>query len=359
MRSLRLFVPVLALVACGGSDPSTSDSGAPPGDGGNPDSAVGACTSATVPTVLASNVQGAFSLSIVGNDVYWIDSSLGAGSILKTGLVQHVRTDGTGASTVVTPTAVLHGATAIGDDLFYFQEDDPQGSAIHMYRAPRSGGTGVMLGTATYPNFGVALISASLSFGVFAKRAADVLVSDGHEISRVSTADGNKTVIASGEIMWPRLVGATVFYTDLSGKLFSVSPDAVSPSATQLGTATCGTLQDHWMSAYGGGFMCGEMFGLDKVDATGTNKSHVVYTLKESNPYSLNPSPIDGTTFYGFPAGKGVPVFKMDVSGAATPVVCDMALTREVAMSATDLVWLEERHGAGSTIIHTLERIAR
>jgi hypothetical protein len=274
--------------------------------------------------------------------------------------------------TVVTPTAVLFGATANGDDIFYFQEDNSSSSMVHLYRAPRAGGSGAQLGTATYNGFGAALIGASVSFGVFARRGTDIFISDGKEISRVSTVDGAKTVIAntaSSGIVWPSLVGSTIFYTQLDGQIFSTSPDATMPSATRVGTSTCGMVRSLWSAAYANGFVCGELFGIDKVNAAGSMKSHLIYTLMDKDPMGFNPSPVDGTTFYAFPRSTTthsgvltkVPLLKMDAdTGSATAIACDVGFPREVAMSSTDLVWLEEKKTMNtSPVEHALKRMAR
>jgi hypothetical protein len=282
-----------------------------------------------------------------------------------------VKLDGSGSSTVVEAPmgTLMYGVTAIGSDVYYFQEDDPQGtmgSKLHMYKTSLAGGAGTQVGTGTFPGFdvnvlggGYAGIMAGQALGIFAQRGTDVFVADGAEISRVSSA-GVKTVIATSMngIMWPTLVGSTIFYKDTTGAVFSLSPDAMSPGSTRVGTANCGMAGTFWMSSYAGGFLCGELFGIDKLDQAGVNKTHVIYTLMDKSPMQFNPSSVDGTTYYALPKQPSA-IYKLDVSSnTLTAVTCNAGYVIDYELTATDLVYVEMSNNGGNAML-SLKRLAR
>jgi hypothetical protein len=329
----------------------------------------GACTATAMASVIVPSFTG-YSLSIVGDDAYWVEP----GAKL-TGSIRHMKLDGSGDAILVTAPmgSLIYGATAVGSDLYYFQEDDPSGSAVHMYKTSRAtGGVGTQVGMGTFPGFDVNVIGGgvfgldvSRSQGVFAVRGTDVFVSDGAELSRVSLTSGTKTAIAkpmmNGGILFPALVGSTVFYKELDGTIYSVSADAAMPSGTVLGTAKCGMVRSFWMSASSNGFACGELFGIDKIDPTGTMKSHVINTLSDKNQTEFNPSAFDGTTYYALPkeGTKSYPIYKIDfATNAITPVVCDVRAVYDARVTPTDLVYIEIRGDASNGQI-SLRRVAR
>ena len=180
--------------------------------------------------------------------------------------------------------------------------------------------------------------------------------------------DGTRTVIADGstaQIFYPSLIGSDIVYTALDGAggdLYSVPASATTPSGTRVGTQTCGSTTAQWASAWSGGWICGRVFGLDAVDATGANKTSF-YDTKPTDSF-YNPSPIDGTTFYAFGDGTGSanpvrPLLKMDTQtpNAGTSVLClDGGAKWNARISTTDLIW-EEADSSGS--VRTLRRIAR
>ena len=319
--------------------------------------ATGACSSTSVSNTILASFSG-YSLSVVGQDAYYVDPNANMGR----GDIRHVMLDGTGDAPIVdSPTGIIFGVTAVGANLFYFLSDDAQ--EVHMFQSPRAtGGVGTQLGTGTFDGFsvnilggGYAGIMVGQTFGVFAQSGTDVFVHDGTEISRVSTVSGTKTVIAadpgtSGGLLWPALVGNTVFYKDGTGVIYSVAADATAASGLPLGTATCGSGRTMWMSSYTGGFLCGELFGIDKVDPTGTTKSHVIYTLMDKNPTQFNPSQVDGTTYYALPkdATMMFPIYKLDVASTAlTPFVCAVGSVIDYKLTSTDLVYIELNNAGG------------
>ncbi len=385
-----LSVPfVLALVACSGGGMSgtggASPNGGTTGSGGTAGhvsgggggggrasgggaGAGGPCIATATPNTVLPSFTG-YSLSVVGQDAYYVDPTANA----SRGAVRHVMLDGTGDAAIIDPpTGIIFGVSAVGPDLYYFQEDDASVGAVHMYRSPRAtGGAGTQVGTDTYNGFaanilggGLAGIMVGQTFGVFAQRDTDLFVHDGAEISRVSTVTGAKTVIAddagaSGGLLWPALVGSTVFYKDGAGAIYSAPADATVASGARVGTATCGSGRTMWMSSSAAGFLCGELFGLDKVDPSGTTKSHVIYTLMDKNPTQFNPTQIDGTTYYALPkdTALGFPIYKLDAAtNTATPVVCDGHAVIDYELTSTDLVYVEL---TGSTAAISLKRLAR
>jgi len=262
---------------------------------------------------------------------------------------------------VDTPTGIIFGVTALGSNLFYFLADDTE--EVHMFQTARAtGGVGTQVGTGTFDGFSVNILGGGYAgimigqtLGVFAQTGTDVFVHDGSEISRVSTVSGTKTVIAndtgtSGGLLWPALVGSNVFFKDGTGIIYGVAADATTASALPVGTATCGSGRTMWMSSYAGGFLCGELFGIDKVDPTGTTKSHVIYTLMDTHPTQFNPSQVDGTTYYALPkdASMMLPIYALDVgSTALTPFVCAVGGVIDYELTATDLVYVELTSAGG------------
>ncbi len=389
MMRVVVGLSLLGLVACSGG------SGTGPGNEGSHDGGLGldgaamtaldagaghdvpapqpdaeTCTSTAVPTTIVASYPG-FSLSVVDQDVYYIDPNDNAGL----GALHHVGLDGTGNGIVVnpSPSTLLYGATAVGEDILYFEEDDPSGSAIHLYRTSRStGGAGVQVGTGTFSGFGVNIlgggyagIEAGQSAGVFAASATEIYVNDQSEISRVSLADGSKTVIATlagaGGIKWPALVGATVFYKDGLGAIYSTPANATAPSGAVLGTQTCGSGNTLWMASYAGGFLCGASFGLDSIDATGTTKTHVIYTLTDKTPLQFNPSSVDGTTYYALPslAAADGALYRMDTTSTSRVALsCAVRSVIDYHLTATDLVFVELRSDASSVSLD-LKRLTR
>lgn len=329
-------------------------SGGTAGSGGHAGSS-GACVATGVANTVIASFTG-YSLSVVGQDAYYVDPGANEGR----GNIRHVMLDGTGDAVIVdSPTGIVFGVTAMGSNLFYFLADDAE--AVHMFQSPRAtGGVGTQVGTARFDGFSINILGGGLAgimggqtLGVFAQSGTDVFVSDGAEISRVSLVDGTTTVIAMGGPLWPALVGDTVFYKDATGVLYSVAAAATTASATPLGTATCGSGRTMWMSSYTGGFLCGESFGIDKIDPTGTTKSHVIYTLMDKNPTQFNPTQVDGTTYYALPkdSSKLFPIYKMDVATAAlTPLVCAVGLVIDYELTPTDLVYIEVNSTGGMMI---------
>lgn len=288
-------------------------------------------------------------------------------------MIRHVGLDGSGLSDLVTApmNTIIFGATAVGPDLFYFQDDDPQGAgAIHLYKTARAtGGAGTQIGTGTFPGFSVNIVGgglfglqADLSLGVFAQQSSDVFINDGGELSRVSVAAGTKTVIATlSGILFPSIVGSNVVYKGTDGALYSTPASAAMASGVRLGTATCGSGRTMWMGATTNGFACGDLFGIEKIDAMGTMKTHVIYTLGDKNPTQYNPTAIDGTTYYAMPkeGSKSFPISKIDfATNAITPVLCDVRLVLDLRLTPTDVVWIEARKdGANDSL--SLRRLAR
>ena len=371
----------VVLLACGGgggsTDGGTGGGGATGGGtgggatgGGSGGGATGGgtgCTAAGTPNTVIADFQG-YSLSVVGQDAYYVVQTENAGR----GTVHHVALDGTGDTAIVTVPAmtVLLGATAVGPDLYYFEDDDSPNGTVHVYRTSRTaGGVGTQLGTGTFPGLtanitggGVAGIEVSQTTGVFAARGTDLFINDGLELSRVSTVDGAKTVLASvsaGGLLFPTLVGDTVYFRDVSGALFSVAADATTASAAPLGTVTCGTGRTKWTAAYAGGFLCGEPFGVDHADLAATAKTHVIYTLMDPQPVSFNPSPVDGTTWYALPTGAGSAISRFDgASTSSTPVACGVGLVLDAKLTATDLVFVEAQNAGGNFTL-SVKRLAR
>jgi hypothetical protein len=315
-------------------------------------------------TILAT--FSGYSLSVVGQDAYYVDPTANAGR----GDIRHVMLDGTGDAPIVdSPTGIIFGVTAVGSNLFYFLSDDAE--EVHMFQSPRAtGGVGTQVGTGAFDGFsvnilggGYAGIMVGQTLGVFAQSGTDVFVHDGAEISRVSTVSGTKTVIAAdaggtGGLLWPALVGNTVFYKDGTGVIYSVAADATTASGLPLGTATCGSGRTMWMSSYAGGFLCGESFGIDKLDPTGTTKSHVIYTLMDTNPTQFNPTQVDGTTYYALPKDATLmfPIYKLDVASTTlTPLVCAAGYVIDYELTPTDLVYIELNNAGGLA----LKRVAR
>jgi hypothetical protein len=328
------------------------------------------CTSATEPTTILSPFGG-YSISVVGQDVYYVEPGDNAGR----GAIHRISIDGTAGSAIVnaSPGTTILGATALDADLFYFQEDDPIDSAIHLYRASRAaGGAGQQVGTGTYPGFGINIIGggyagiiAAQTAGVFAQHGTDIFVSDQGEIARVSLSTGEKTVLTPadipGGIKWPSLVGNTIFYKDGLGAIYSVPADATTASGARLGGLTCGSGNTQWMSSHAGGFLCGEAFGIDAIDAAGTMKTHVIYTLTDKDPQQFNPSSVDGPTYYALPksSAKDAPLYKMDLAtGTKTAVACSTRTIIDAHLTSTDLVFVELRGDAGNAAL-SLKRLAR
>jgi len=331
-------------------------SGGTPGSGGAAGS-IGACNATRVSNTVLASFSG-YSLSVVGQDAYYVDPNGNAGR----GQIRHVMLDGTGDAPLVdTPTGIIFGVTALGSNLFYFLADDTE--AVHMFQTARAtGGVGTQVGTGTFDGFSVNILGGGYAgimigqtLGVFAQTGTDVFVHDGSEISRVSTVSGTKTVIANdtgtaGGLLWPALVGGNVFFKDGTGIIYGVAADATTASALPVGTTTCGSGRTMWMSSYAGGFLCGELFGIDKVDPTGTTKSHVIYTLMDTHPTQFNPSQVDGTTYYALPkdASMMLPIYALDVgSTALTPFVCAVGGVIDYELTATDLVYVELTSAGG------------
>ncbi|HEX7666547.1 MAG TPA: hypothetical protein VF407_18600, partial [Polyangiaceae bacterium] len=318
----------LALAACSGGDDSSNPGGGTPDggptgdggggttDGGGPSGA--SCSSSATPTIIADPFNGV-SPSLEGSDVYYIDPTQGTdlGGI-KTGLLHHVKTDGTGDETILTPARPISAATVQGDSIFYFQSEPDDGtgnSPTHLYKMPRTGGAGTQV--STYDFMGLTdetqidLPTTEYRIGVFAVQGTDAFLNEMNAISRVSLTDGTRTVIAgdaSTRVFYPALMGSNIVYTSLdsasaANALYTVPISATSPSGTRVGTQTCGSTTSAWAASWTGGWMCGRLYGLDAIDATGANKTSFLDT-KPTDTF-VNPSAIDGTTFYGFGNGIG------------------------------------------------------
>jgi len=375
------------IAACSGGNGGTSSDGGIPdggsgGDGGNTggDGGGGGSCASTIPngahpTILADPFVG-ISPSLDGTDVYYIDPTQGIdlGGI-KTGLIRHLHTDGSGDETIFTPTRPVFAASVQGTSVFFFQleADTGSGSAMHLYSVPRAGGSATMVSSYDFSavNLGTGIDepTAEYRIGIFAVQGDAVFMDEETAISRISISTGTRTVIADGSttpIFYPSLVGSNIVYTALDGAggdLYSVATSATTPSGTRVGTQTCGSTTAQWASAWSGGWICGRIFGLDAVDGAGANKSSFYDTKPVDSTY--NPSPIDGTTFYAFGDATGSadpvrPLLKMSTQtpNAGTPVLClDAGAKWNARISTSDLIW-EQFEGSGSAV-RTLRRIAR
>ena len=377
-RASKASLLGLFFVACsGGGSGGGGGSGTP--DGGTSDAGSGngtTCTTATQPTIVADPFVG-ISPSLEGADIYYIDPTQGAdlGGI-KTGLIRHIHTDGTGDETIFTPTRPVFAASVQGDDVFFFQleADTGSGAPMHLYRVPRTGGTATQVSTYDFSsvNLGndIDLPTTETRIGIFAVQGDDLYMDEETALSRVSLSTGTRTVIADGStapIFYPSLIGSNIVYTASDGGasmgIYSVPTSATTPSGTRIGAQTCGSTTAQWASAWSGGWICGRIFGLDAVDATGANKSSFYDTKPTDSTY--NPSPIDGTTFYAFGDGTGSPnpvrpLLKMDTQtpNAGANVLClDGGAKWNARISTSDLIW-EQFESSGSSV-RTLRRIAR
>ena len=380
MNVQRAFVAsVFAFsLACSGGSSNPDGGGNPEGgsttDGG--DGGASACNAPGMATILQSPFTG-FSPSLAEQDVYWVDPDQGptwSGQI-KTGVIRHMKTDGTGDSVVYTPTSrPIYSAQVAGADIIFFQLDPDMGSGppVHMYKVSRSGGAATQVGT--YDWTAVNLVttidtpSSPYKIGIFARSGDNLFMNEGKVISRVALASGARTVIADAGsallIINPALHGNTIHYLAQESSKpapYKVAADATSPSQMRVGTQTCdmGFLGWNGAAKDDGAWICGALWGLDAIDATGATRTRFYDTKPVDSIYF--PSPIDGTTFYAFGNSPGSkdpirPLLKMDTRtpNVATPVLCDIQVVWNVRMSATDLVWEEQR---GS--VRSLRRLAR
>lgn len=368
--ALLWFSSSALLMACSGGSSLKPDSGSP--DGGSQVT----CTAATKPTVMVADFYSGFllahsSLSVVDQDVYWIDSKQGMKlGPYQTGVIEHLRTDGTGLSTLVTPTGEIFSATAVGADLFYFQNDGAPGAAeVHLYRSPRAtGGVGTQVGTDAYPQLADNRLNLCDGCGVFAQRGTDVFINTRTELSRVSTTTGTRTVIATAtarfanpQVLYPSLDGATVFYKESDGAIFSASADATTASGIQIGTATCGN-SSQWMARYANGFLCGKLSGIARIDAVGATTSDAIDPFLTGEPAPFNPSAVDGMSFYALPAdsAKSKSIFKVDLTaGKTTAFLCDVYTVLDARVTSTELIYVDGRLGDGGSAAFSLRRVAR
>ena len=372
-----LFAFAIAIAACSGSGSGTSsgsnsDGGTSDG-GGNSDGGgtSGSCSSSVHPTILADPFVG-ISPSLDGTDVFYIDPTQGTDlGCIKTGLIRHMHTDATGDETIFTPTRPVSAASVQGTVVFFFQLEAD--STMHLYSVPRAGGTATQVSTYDFSsvNLGttIDLPTAEYRIGIFAVQGTDAFMNEATAVSRISLTDGTRTVIADGstqQIFYPSLIGSNIVYTALDGTggdLYSVPTSATSPSGVRVGTQTCGSTTAQWASAWSGGWICGRIWGLDAVDATGANKTSFYDTKPIDSTY--NPSPIDGTTFYAFGDGTGSPdpvrpLLKMDTGtpNSGTTVLClDGGAKWNARISSSDLIW-EQFESSGSAT-RTLRRIPR
>lgn len=385
LRASTASLLALFFAACSGSSDGTSGGSTADGgttsDGGTSDAAPSGahCSSSAQPAIVADPFNG-LSPSLDGSDIYYVDPTLGAdlGGI-KTGLIQHIHTDGTGSETIFTPTRPVSAATVQGTDIFFFQleaDDGTGNSPTHLYRVPRTGGSATMVSTYDFGAINleatIDLPTAEYRIGVFAVQGTDAFVDEVTAISRISLTDGTRTVIADGstyQIFYPTLAGSNIVYTAVdstaSGNaLYTVPTSATSASGVRVGTQTCGSTASAWAASWSGGWVCGRVFGLDAVDATGANKTSFYDTKPVDS--SFNPSAVDGTTFYAFGDGTGDdadpvrPLLKMDTQtpNAGTTVLClDGGAKWNARVSTTDLIW-EQFESTGSSV-RTLRRIAR
>lgn len=370
--SLLVLASALSFLACSGGSgttPAPNPDGGSTGDGGsNTDGSTGSC-SAAAPTVLVADFGRSISVHMIGNDVYWIDLREGFdhGSGVKSGVIKHIKTDGTGASTLVTPTFGTLLAIGVTDtDLYYFSEN-VDATNVFLYKSPRAtGGEGTQLGTGAFVGLRVTegVIYACPSCGVFGQSGTDIFVNDQKEISRVATGTGQKTVIATPQqAISASLVSGNVYYRDLAtSAVFTVAANAASASATKVGTVGCGvTILNSTMGAFAGGFICGDLLSVDKLDLGATMKTKVYDSLtgnKNAVPYE--PSAVDGTTYYISPYGSdALPIYKVDTgTNALTPAVCAAHGVMETAITATDFVYVDAVK-AGMNVNYSLNRVGR
>lgn len=389
--STASFLLILIAACSGGSggnggtssDGGTSDGGNGGdggGGGGDGGGGGGSCSSTAHATMIADPFVG-LAPSLDGSDVYYIDPTQGpdTGGGILTGVISHIKTDGTGGETIFTPTTrPIFAATVQGANVYFFQleADTGSGSPMHLYSIPRAGGTATQVSTYDFSAVNLETTieapTAEYRIGIFASQGTDVFMDEVTAISRISLTDGTRTVIADGssaQIFYPTLIGTNILYTGLDGAtasndLYSVPISATTASGTKIGTQSCGSTTSQWASPWSGGWICGRVFGLDAVDATGANKTSFYDTKPTDSVY--NPSPIDGTTFYAFGNGSGDtnnpirPLLKMDTAtpNAGTTVLClDPVATWNARISTSDLIW--EQYESTSSAVRTLRRIAR
>jgi hypothetical protein len=376
MRTVGLLMScVLSLIACSGGDstPSTTnpDGGAPADGGNNADGATGSCNAAA-PTVLVADFTQSMGVQAIGNDVYWIDFREGFdhGLNVKSGVVKHMKTDGSGLSTLVTPTFGALLALGVTDTELYYFSENADLSKVLLYKTSRmTGGEGTPLGSATFEGLRVvdAVLEACPTCGVFASTASDVFVNDGLQVSRISRTTGAQTILATPQPLglFAALVGGNVYYKQLSGTsapIFSVSASASAPGATQVGTQGCGPgVRESSMGVFSNGFVCGGLLEVDKLDLGATTKTKVYDSLHTKNEVIYEPSAVDGMTYFITPTDPvhSMPIYKVDAnSNAMTPVTCDARAVVERVVTLSDFVWVERRT-EGTTVTTSLRRVTR
>ncbi len=369
IRVSSLSACLLVLVGCSGGGETPSDAGT---DGGQNvgDSGLVTCNATGSPNTIIANYTG-MSLSVVGQDAYYIDRSANG----SRGALHHVGLDGSNDTVVIDSLAgVLAQATAVGADIYYFQTD--KNDEMHLFKTSRAtGGEGTQIGTATYGLGGAAVTGGIFGFlalhsmGVFAVQGTDLFINDGN-LSRVSMTTGAKTQLTSSMSLWPRLVGSNVVFRDSAGGIFSVPANATAPSAgTPIGTQKCGTGNYLWMAASanptsGFGFACGDPFGLVKLDGTAATKTAYIntITLGSKDERSFNPSEIDGNTFYALPqlGSADTPIYKVDTATSSlTPVACNVRMVIDSHLTSTDLVFVEARGDNAASTTFSLKRLVR
>ncbi len=381
MRSL-IFLAALSLVACSSPDKST-DAGPP---------SAPACTATTTPKTLIEDFtrgtrhEAMFAgdlvpPSLVGDELYYIDTSEGgpaANGNFNNGVIKHIKLDGSGQSTLVTPTGYLFQAIALDADIFYLQEEQtskaPDMYAVHLYRSPRAtGGPGTVVGTASFylGNAGLFVARCGDPCGVVARRGDDVFINAAGEIDRVSLSTGQVTVVAKpmpARSLWaPILDGDTLYYQDGDGTVYSVSASTNAPNGTSIGVKTCGAGARQGTRRYGKAFICSDRDSIFTLDATGSTQTSFFQSQSvDPRVASFTPTPVDGTTVYAMPEfvfqdlDKTSSVYKVDInSGNPTPVLCNVHTVVWSTFGPTQIVYVEATKDAAQKEMFSLRTVPR
>jgi len=368
-----IILTVMALLgsACSGSGGSTSTSGSSGSSGGSSGTSgtTSSCT-ASAPTVLVPDFGRSISVHAAGNDLYWIDLREGFdhGSGVFSGVIKHMKTDGTGLTTLVTPSFGSLLAIGVTDTDLYYLSENADSSHVFLYKTSRTaGGEGTQVGTGEFS--GARSVEGDIyscaSCGVFGSSGSKVFVNDSQQISSVDTTSGATTILATAQVLstYPALVGNTVFYKDLTSPgpfVWSVPADG-STAAVEVGSQTCGvSTRESTMGAFSGGFICGGLLTVTKLD-TGAIEAATVFDGSSSG-IVYEPSPADANGYYLTPTDPSHdnPIYRADPSNnALTQAVCAARSVGETALTATDFVWVEVATDSSGNASYSLRRIAR
>ena len=338
-------------------------------------------------------------VDVSGDEVVFLDHDGGVAFTSptdKTKSIRKVKLDGTGASVLYTAVAKhqINDVKTVGTTIYFLESerDEFGNEATSLFSMPVAGGTPTLIGKHVDPTVGLDFDRLD---AIVAADADSVSVVRGGpspgsgSLWRFAVAGGAETLVYRGNInSKPQRVGDEYFFlsndvpSGITNYQSLVKVSAAGGAIAAVGAAKC---KDEVLAGSYGILCVGTSETmtskkLSKWDLNGGGHT-IVFELPEKSSHIVRIGPVDGTSVYVEPnvrEGTNANISKAPLAGGpATIIACDrQEITRrkttagsgsnsayvselDMAMTPTELVWVETRKAEGQPRTVAIFRTAR